>query len=294
MNRWTIKHLDGGYPSDYLAAIGIVCLVPGATMAFPAGTAPVLASELDENNVAAQIVEGIERLTLEDTSPLPDAKPMYTTTPAWSSLAELCLQSWDNPTVDRLLRTFDTGSVKERGKLDPQVESAALVLVSGRSYVRKSIGELWPARDKKADRDQQLQAARDAFHNDALDLLQGRRPQSVADAMALRFTASETSPRLRAGTDASVITPLVEGLAFAGATCLLPRQEGISVDNPQARTKGLKWALNPVPLTVQAIVDVHEQDAAPSQWPSFTAEVRTIGGGTMAQHFVYVRALEQR
>lgn len=292
MTQWALTHLDGGHPSDFLAAVGIASLVAGSTIAFPEGTIPVLASELDESSIADQLVEGIEHLTRAELSPLPDH--IRTTTPAWSVLAPLCWDSWHNPTLDDLLRTFDIGVAKARNNLlDPQVEAATLVLVTGKSYVRKSIDELWPAPERKVDRESQLEAMREALHLAATDLLEGRRPASAPDAMALRFTASETSPRLRAGSEASVITPLVEALAFAGATRLLPRQQGITSDDPPKAIRGLRWALNLVPLTARALVDIHEQDAAPAAWPRFTARTQIIGGGTKAQQFVDVRPLEE-
>lgn len=286
MTEHRLVALDGATPGGYLAAVGVAALVEGARVRFDELATPILEAPRPDDALAEEIVTGIEALSAPDTTPLPER--LHSTTPAWSELSEMCHDSWRDAVLDGLLRTFDIGSHKPgRVPLDPQVRSGSLVLVSGKSYVRKSAGELWPEGPRRSDPARWRADRRASLLSDALALLRGAVPSIATGVMGLRFTASEASPRLRRGTETAEIVPLVEGLALVGVTRLLPGQRDAS------GRPGLWWSLNDVPLTVRALVDIHEQRAAPRHWPTFTARVRVIGGGTKASSFVEAGPLEE-
>jgi hypothetical protein len=246
--------------------------VDGLSLSFDYAT-PVVDGAIEEDALTEQVVAGLVTLTRDDRSPLP--KEIHTTTPSWESLAESAWKTWDDPMLDRLTRTMNTGRLKQA---TTQVEAAALTLISGKSYTRKSADQIWPQAPAARRAHSDIQAEAD-LRQDIVALLYGRRPAAIHAPLALRFTAAETNPRLRSGTETTDITPLIEGLAFAGQTVLLPDQKDVD------GRRGFTWALNPVPMRWRGLVDVHETRTAPSNWTRFTLRVLPIPGGTKASRF---------
>lgn len=304
MSTWTISALDGSQPAGYLAALGLAFALPDATIRFDE-TTPVLAAAADEELAVESACSALECATHPDSFPFPDQKDLRSTTPSWSTLHPFARASWTDSGVNDALRTFDVGSAKEKtGALaDPQVASASLILITGRSYVRKSLNDLWPAPRRKKDAGVERERQRSALRFSIRNLLRGGTVATSTAGMALRFTASEASPRLRLGTEVATIRPSIEALAFLGATHLLPRQLGrpaVRRPNDDGRTpplwerRGLTWSLNLVDLTPRAVATIHEERAAPAVWPRFTTVARTNGGGDRASHFTEIRPLEER
>ena len=296
MTPWTITAIDASQPAGYLAALGLLTLAPAAQLRFE-HTTPVLLVDGDPHQLAGAVAEGLEAVTSPESMPLPDVPTLRTTTPAWSAVAELCRRSWAEQPLDCALRLFDLGAAKTGAGADPQVIAGALVLISGKSYPRKSLSELWPdppgrAGDVPARRAQQRQELRDSIAG----LLQGQHVTAVPGAMAMRYTTSDPSPRLRSGAETAAVQPALEALAYVGATRLLPGQLGHPPrppgDSPRNPRPGLTWALNPVPMTLTAVINVHETRAWPATWLRFTAVKTAIGGGTKAAHFTDIRPLE--
>lgn len=278
MTDWTLSALHGAVPVHYLAVLGLAAAVESATVVFTSQGVPVLAADAEEEAVVQAVIAELERLTLPDLCPLPAS--MTTTTPAWSQLAPVADASWHDPVLDRLVRTFDTGSTKPvRAALDRQVVAASLTLISGKSYLRKSLETLWPTSARSHDRQTELAGLREQRRQDLVALLHGQRPSTVHGGLALRFTTSETSPRIRTGLEESQISPLLEGLALAGQTLLLPHQ--CDLDG----RRGMTWTCNPVPLDTHALIALHETRSAPRTWPRYCANVVSIGGGTKASRF---------
>ncbi|NHN56240.1 hypothetical protein G9U51_10685 [Calidifontibacter sp. DB0510] len=289
----TVRALDATHPVDYLAAIGLLACVSDGSVQFNESNRPVLLTPASAETTATEVTAELERWTNPIHSALPTS--LQSTTPDWPQLEPLCRDSWQNPITDGHLRTFDVGSAKDPAHRPLQVLSAALMLVTGKSYLRKSLEDLWPAPSRKKD----VQAARDRtraeLYDGVLALLCGERPSSVRGGMALRLTTSDISPRLRSGTETALLTPTIEALAAVGIFHLLPRQRGITVERGQGRRPqhraGLTWALNPAPLSLRSLVDIHEESHPPPSWPRFTCVVQTIGGGTKAAQFTHIRPI---
>lgn len=301
MTSWTLTSLDGTHPAGFLAALGLCSITPNARLAF-SGATPILISDADLEEATAAIAAAIEEATHPDAFPLPDIVELRTTTPRWSTLSGLCEQSWVNDAIDAVMHTVDAGRSTSDVKPtdpDPKAPSGSLILISGRSYLRKSLAELWPPPTAKRSSDPHahLSAQRASLRASVRTLLTGDTPPLHDDAMGLRYTVTEASPRLRHGVEGSVIQPLTEALAYLGATRLLPHQLGVAPSRigatPEgvATRAGLTWALNPVPLTSAAMIAVQEQQAAPADWEHYTALTRPIGGGTKASQFVEIRHL---
>ncbi|CAG7570811.1 hypothetical protein FB554_2928 [Barrientosiimonas humi] len=284
MTTWELTALDGGHPSGFLAALGLAALSDGTLSFLESGT-PALTHEKEAGDVARSVVDQLENLTAPENFPLPDVATLRSTTPAWSALADLCAQSWDSPALDDVLRTMDVGGTKGGAVIpaDPQVKSAALILISGRSYVRKSCADLWPPAKRGKDSAQHRAQQRQLLLDDVHALLDGDAPRFITDSMVLRFSVAETSPRLTLGTESAAAVPVVELLALVGVLQLLPG----TLDAEGGA--GLVWSLNPAPMGASAVAQLVINDIHPASWPTFTASVRSIGGGTKASRFDSIR-----
>lgn len=272
MNHWNLAFLDPAQPAHYLAVLGLLSLAGEATTAeFPDGSSPRITTDQDETDLVTAVVAGIEDLTLTRLGDLPAA--MQTTTPTWTTLTPYAERSWDDSFADRLCRTVDIGALKNGSTFGPDAQSpaAALTLISGKSHLAKSAGDLWATRTHEE--------TRDWYRADLTALLQGAPPRTVESTMALRFTAADPAPRLRSGRETTRTVPLLEGLALAGQTTLLPAQTDV------AGSRGLTWTLNPVPLGLPAIIDLHETRTAPPLWPRYTATISGVGGKSSARRF---------
>jgi hypothetical protein len=281
MVEFLLASLNPQQPTGFLAALGLASC-GGGELSFPAGEQVVLTHDEPAEAVAVRAIECLDRLVSPRV--IPDIAGWRTTTPPWSVIAPMCSASWHDPVADSVLRTIDVGSVKSDASADsePQTLSGALVLISGKSYVRKAAQDLWPVAPLGMDPAEHHRHQMAARVDDLAMLLSGRRPSVSTESMYFRYSVSEASPRLRLGVEVASAVPLIEMLAMAGVFSLLPRQRGAD------GKPGLHWALNPLPLGARALVDLHEARGWPKTWPTWTAAVRVVGGGTKASEFALI------
>ena len=76
--------------------------------------------------------------------------------------------------------------------------------------------------------------------------------------------------------------PLVDLLAFCGHLLLQPQQREMTREHP---TKALSWVLNPVPLTMEAIIDLHESPPPELPWNRWTSRIRGTGSTSKVTSF---------
>lgn len=284
MNVFPLIAFNATQPADYLAALGLTRACPNSPRLSFTDATPHLHTEDDPEHVAAGITAALVQATTPEAYPISDH--IQTTVPTWSTIEDLSYRSWDEPAVDQAMRAFDFGVING-GKPgpDPQVSPGSLILISGRSYVRKILEDLWPTPESAhAPQIEQLT-------NDIRALLNGNSPHPVMAPTALRYSTVESSPRLRTGTETAVITPAVELLAFYGAMSLLASQ--VATASGRRQRPGMTWALNPVPLTMTALVAIHEQRTAPASWPRYTTAKIRVGGGAKTSYFADTHPLER-
>lgn len=289
--QWRLEALDGGDPVDYLTTLGILSCSPGTTVRFTESRQPILNHPGPESLLDA-VMSMIETTLWPEHFPWPDRADLRSTTPAWSALKPLAEDSWRHAPTDRLVRTFDLGSSKQaetsKQPLDPQVQAASLVLISGRSYLRKSLQQIWsaPYRDgESVSSDDIWVYLRKDFHA----LLDGERPHAsyAAKGNALRLSAAEPSPRLTTGIESSLFTQLTELLAFLGTVTLLPSQRD------HTGRRGMTWTLPQVPMTCDALIDLHESGQCPDGWKVYSASVRLVGEWSKTSEFVDIGPVEK-
>ena len=87
----------------------------------------------------------------------------------------------------------------------------------------------------------------------------------------LRFSASQVTPRITSGSEECDVYPLVDLLAFCGHLLLQPQQREMTREGP---VKALTWVLHPVPLTMEAIIDLHESPPPELPWRRWTSLIR--------------------
>ena len=98
----------------------------------------------------------------------------------------------------------------------------------------------------------------------------------------LRFSASQATPRITSGSEECDVYPLVDLLAFCGHLLLQPQQREMTREHP---TKALSWVLNPVPLTMEAIIDLHESPPPELPWHRWTSLIRGTGSTAKVTSF---------
>ena len=76
--------------------------------------------------------------------------------------------------------------------------------------------------------------------------------------------------------------PLVDLLAFCGHLLLQPRQCEMKREYP---SKALSWVLHPVPLTMAALVDLHESPPPELPWHRWTSLIRGTGSTAKVTSF---------
>ncbi|GAB78907.1 hypothetical protein SAMN05421595_0118 [Austwickia chelonae] len=292
MSAYQLAALDASNPAHYLAAVGLLRVAPGPAELSFTDTTPVLHCEDAPADLAVVVAKSTAEATKPEGFPIP--AHVQTTVPAWSVVRELADRSWEDPELDAALRVFDYGRINGKVSEDPQVSPASTVLVTGRSYARKSLADLWPTpTGRKADTIEQIRLDQtEDLARDLEVLLTGGYPRPRKSGIALRFTTAETTPRLRYGTEDVITVPTVELLAYLGVTTFLAGQLGIDRDG--RRGPGLTWALNPVPLGLASLVAVHEQQSAPPSWARYTTVKTSVGGGAKISHFADTRPLEPR
>ena len=277
-----------GYRAAYvLATWGLVSLLPGATLRFEGEGVPVVGygGDTDELvNVAARSLVG-RTWKLEDHG----LRGIATTTPTRSAVNVLSHVGWQAAEKTSDLSTsgpvavFDTSATsadqsKTTRTQDLQVRSSALTLLSGRSHTAKSVQDTWGLMGESLTTADDAVAA-GATHLDRLV----RGDLAVARAKpGLRFSASQATPRITSGSEECDVYPLVDLLAFCGHLLLQPQQREMARKSP---AKALTWVLNPVPFTMEAIIDLHESPPPDLPWHRWTSLIRGTGSTAKVTSF---------
>ena len=269
-----------GYRAAYvLATWGLVSLLPGATLRFEGEGVPVVGYGGDTD----ELVNVAARSLAERTWKLGDhgLRGIATTTPTRSAVNVLSHVGWQAAEKTSDLSTsgpvavFDTSATSaDQSKMtrtqDLQVRSSALTLLSGRSHTAKSVQDTWGLMGESLTTADDAVAA-GAAHLDRLV----RGDLAVARAKpGLRFSASQATPRITSGSEECDVYPLVDLLAFCGHLLLQPWQCEMKRNSP---AKALSWVLHPVPLTVEAIIDLHESPPPELPWCRWTSPIRGTG-----------------
>ena len=277
-----------GYRAAYvLATWGLVSLLPGATLRFEGEGVPVVGYGGDTD----ELVNVAARSLAERTWKLEDhgLRGIATTTPTRSAVNVLSHAGWQAAEKTSDLSTsgpvavFDTSAtsaerLKSTGMQDLQVRSSALTLLSGKSHTAKSVQDTWRLMGaSRATADDAVAAG--AVHLDRL--VHGE----IAVARAkpgLRFSASQATPRITSGSEECDVYPLVDLLAFCGHLLLQPQQREMTRKSP---AKALTWVLHPVPLTMEAIIDLHESPPPELPWRRWTSLIRGTGSTAKVTSF---------
>ena len=277
-----------GYRAAYvLATWGLVSLLPGATLRFEGEGVPVVGYGGDTD----ELVNVAARSLAERTWKLGDhgLRGIATTTPTRSAVNVLSHVGWQAAEKTSDLSTsgpvavFDTSATSaDQSKMtrtqDLQVRSSALTLLSGRSHTAKSVQDTWGLMGESLTTADDAVAA-GAAHLDRLV----RGDLAVARAKpGLRFSASQATPRITSGSEECDVYPLVDLLAFCGHLLLQPQQREMTREYP---AKALTWVLNPVPLTMEAIIDLHESPPPELPWRRWTSRIRGTGSTAKVTSF---------
>ena len=277
-----------GYRAAYVLAIwGLVSLLPGATLRFEGEGVPVVGYGGDTD----ELVNVAARSLAERTWKLGDhgLRGIATTTPTRSAVNVLSHVGWQAAEKTSDLSTsgpvavFDTSATSaDQSKMtrtqDLQVRSSALTLLSGRSHTAKSVQDTWGLMGESLTTADDVVAA-GAAHLDRLV----RGDLAVARAKpGLRFSASQATPRITSGSEECDVYPLVDLLAFCGHLLLQPQQREMTREYP---AKALTWVLNPVPLTMEAIIDLHESPPPELPWHRWTSLIRGTGSTAKVTSF---------
>ena len=274
--------LSGRRAAQVLASWGLLSLLPGATIHFEgAWCTPVIRWCGD----AARLAETAARSLVDSTWNLAQRGlgAAGTTTPLRSVANAVSRAAWDASLKqgrllgDDVVQSMDLSAV-DRASLrndDPRVRASDLTLLSGRSYTAKSVQDTWDLLAAK-DADQAFVRAKEELAR----LLKGRI--SVVEAKpGLRFSASEPTPRTTRGSEKCDVQPLIDLLAFRAQLFLQPRQAPV---RPSTSRKVLTWTVNPVPLTIEMVVDLHESPPDGLSWPRWSSVIRSTEGSSKVSY----------
>ncbi len=272
--EYPLISLSGRRPAHVLCAWGLTSLLPGArvhfekTWARPVITWTGTAQELAER-AAVDLVAG----TWDLGSGL--LRGIQTTTPTRALINGAVAELWEGVRQGRrlagpsILRTFDlSGSAKplRTGDAAVQVPAAALTFLTGRGYTAKSVQDTWELLGATST-EEALSRATDEI----LRLLDGE-PSVVEAKPGLRFSASSMMPRTTSGSEKCDVEPIIDLLALCGQILIEPAQRTMT---EMGMRKGLSWWLNPVPLSIEAVVELHEAPPPGLRWPRRSARILT-------------------
>lgn len=282
--------LSGHRAAHVLAALGLVSLLPGGRLRFEgsAGT-PVLTHAATPQELVETAAEALVARTWHlGRSAL---HGVGTTTPRRTVVNPLVDDAWDTAletgtlAVTGALQTLDvaaTTTARPDREPDLQVPSATLTLLSGKSYTAKSVEDTWHML-MVVDRVDACAVVRDQL----ADLLCGR--VAVVQAKpTLRFSANQVTPRTTSGAETCDVHPLIDLLAFTGQTLLQPDQREVPARGARP-AKALTWVLNPVPLSLEAILELHEAPPSRLGWPRWTSLLERPGGSTSVTYLAPAR-----
>ena len=275
VRTYPLRGLSGHHPAHVLACWGLTSLLPGARLSFTGDAAvPVLHWDIDAEKMTRLLAETLTQQTWGlDEGVLAGVQ---TTTPTRTQVNTVISHSWtrvekegDLP-VASLEAIWDVSTSDLPIKTaDIKIHASDLTMLSGRSYTSNSLKEAWELLGATS-----LVQARECARREAAMLLEGRI--SVAEAKpGLRFSASHPTPRSISGSERCDVEPFVDLLAFCGQLLLAPLQR--ERDAEGRRRKVLTWFLNPVPLTIEALTDLHESPPVHLPWPLWCAPITQSG-----------------
>ena len=285
--EYRLTALPGNRAAYVLATWGLVSLLPGATLRFEGEAVPVVGYGGDTDELVNVAARGL----VERTWGLGERglRGITTTTPARSAVNVLSHAGWQAADKTSDLRTcgpvavFDASVTSVQGgeirkTQDLKVWRSTLTLFSGRSHTVKSVQDTWGLMGASLTTADDAVAA-GAAHLDRLvhgDLAVARAKPG------LRFSASQVTPRIISGSEECDVYPLVDLLAFCGHLLLQPQQREMA---RKSSAKALTWVLNPVPFTMEAIIDLHESPPPDLPWHRWTSLIRGTGSTAKVTSF---------
>ena len=285
--EYRLTALPGNRAAYVLATWGLVSLLPGATLRFEGEGVPVVGYGGDTDELVNVAARGL----VERTWGLGERglRGITTTTPARSAVNSLSHAGWQAADKTSDLRAcgpvavFDASVTSVQGgeirkTQDLKVWRSTLTLFSGKSHAVKSVQDTWGLMGaSRATADDAVAAG--AAHLDRL--VHGEIVVARAKP-GLRFSASQVTPRITSGSEECDVYPLVDLLAFCGHLLLQPQQREMTREYP---AKALTWVLNPVPLTMEAIIDLHESPPPELPWHRWTSLIRGTGSTAKVTSF---------
>ena len=283
--------LPGNRAAYVLATWGLVSLLPGATLRFEGDGVPVVGYGGDTDELVKVAARGL----VERTWGLGERglRGITTTTPRRSAVNVLSHAGWQAADKTSDLRAcgpvavFDASVTSVQGgeirkTQDLKVWRSTLTLFSGMSHTVKSVQDTWGLMGASLTTADDAVAAGVA-HFDRLvhgDLAVARAKPG------LRFSASQVTPRITSGSEECDVYPLVDLLAFCGHLLLQPQQREMTREGP---VKALTWVLHPVPLTTEAIIDLHESPPPELPWRRWTSLIRGTNTASSVRSFAPAR-----
>ena len=284
---YRLTALPGNRAAYVLATWGLVSLLPGATLRFDGEGVPVVGYGGDTDELVNVAARGL----VERTWSLGERglRGITTTTPRRSAVNVLSHAGWQAADKTSDLRAcgpvavFDASVTSVQGgeirkTQDLKVWRSTLTLFSGKSHAVKSVQDTWGLMGaSRATADDAVAAG--AAHLDRL--VHGEIVVARAKP-GLRFSASQVTPRITSGSEECDVYPLVDLLAFCGHLLLQPQQREMARKSP---AKALTWVLNPVPFTMEAIIDLHESPPPDLPWHRWTSLIRGTGSTAKVTSF---------
>ena len=289
--EYRLTALPGNRAAYVLATWGLVSLLPEATLHFEGEAVPVVRYGGDTDELVNVAARGL----VERTWSLGERglRGITTTTPARSAVNVLSHAGWQAADKTSDLRAswpvavFEASVTSVQGgeirkTQDLKVWRSTLTLFSGTSHIVKSVQDTWG-----------LMGVSRATANDAVAagaahlgrLVHGEIVVARAKP-GLRFSASQVTPRITSGSEECDVYPLVDLLAFCGHLLLQPRQREMTREGP---VKALTWVLHPVPLTMEAIIDLHESPPPELPWRRWTSLIRGTNTASSVRSFAPAR-----
>ena len=285
--EYRLTALPGNRAAYVLATWGLVSLLPGATLYFEGEEVPVVGYSGHTDELVSVAARGL----VERTWGLGERglRGITTTTPARSAVNVLSHAGWQAADKTSDLRAcgpvavFDASVTSVQGgeirkTQDLKVWRSTLTLFSGKSHAVKSVQDTWGLMGAS------LATADDAVAAGAahLDRLVHGEIVVARAKPGLRFSASQVTPRITSGSEECDVYPLVDLLAFCGHLLLQPQQREMTREGP---VKALTWVLHPVPLTMEAIIDLHESPPPDLPWRRWTSLIRGTGSTAKVTSF---------
>lgn len=277
---------SGHRPEQVLAAWGLTSLLPGALVRFDGPWAtPIISWEGTKEQLALTAAEGVICIRQE----LDAAEQVFgcNVNVERSSFNDLAQNEWNRlseftdiaSTHDRTLTNqFVPAHTKQnKGKTTTQALRSTLTLrhhktgyVAYLDAVLGMIGGDGTPQDKGSPnaRSGALPLSR-AFQ----ELLNGST-RCMSNKYGLGYSAYELSPRSKSGGSETTIVPITDILALAGQLLLQPLQKSLA-----GEPHTFSWMVNPIPLTVSQVIDLHESPQH-LDWPRHEIAIKKAPSGS--------------